>query len=126
MGVNLAIDDFGTGYSSLSYLRQFPVSKLKIDGSFIKDVAINPDDAAIATAIIELSKALNLKVVAECVETEAQMALLRSRGCDEIQGYYFSRPLSIANAEHKMCLDQSDLTAEAATIHSLRLLDQPS
>jgi diguanylate cyclase (GGDEF)-like protein/PAS domain S-box-containing protein len=86
MGVNLAIDDFGTGYSSLSYLRQFPVSKLKIDGSFIKDVAINPDDAAIATAIIDMSKALNLKVIAECVETEAQLAFLQSRRCDEIQG----------------------------------------
>jgi predicted signal transduction protein with EAL and GGDEF domain len=86
MGVNLAIDDFGTGYSSLSYLRQFPVSKLKIDGSFIKDVAINPDDAAIATAIIDMSKALNLKVIAKCVETEAQLAFLQSRRCDEIQG----------------------------------------
>ena len=107
MGVNLAIDDFGTGYSSLSYLRQFPVSKLKIDGSFIKDVAINPDDAAIATAIIDMSKALNLKVIAECVETEAQLAFLQSRRCDEIQGYYFSKPLSIPDAEDKMRANES-------------------
>ncbi len=126
MGVNLTIDDFGTGYSSLSYLRQFPVSKLKIDGSFIKDVAINPSAAAIATAIIELSKALNLKVIAECVENEAQMAFLQSRGCDEIQGYYVSRPLSVASAEQKMWLDQSDEAAEAATNSSSRMLELAS
>jgi diguanylate cyclase (GGDEF)-like protein/PAS domain S-box-containing protein len=99
MGVNLAIDDFGTGYSSLSYLRQFPVSKLKIDGSFIKDVPGNADDSAITAAIIDMGKAMNLKVIAECVETEAQMAFLRTRRCDEIQGYYFSKPLAADQAE---------------------------
>jgi diguanylate cyclase (GGDEF)-like protein len=94
MGVMLAIDDFGTGYSSFSYLRQFRVSKLKIDRIFIQDVAVNPDDAAITAAIIGMAKSLNLKVIAEGVENEAQMSFLRAHHCDEIQGYYFSRPLA--------------------------------
>jgi EAL domain-containing protein (putative c-di-GMP-specific phosphodiesterase class I) len=93
MGLKLAIDDFGTGYSSLSYLRQFPVNKLKIDRSFVRDVAVNPDDAAITTAIIGMAKTLNLRVLAEGVEDEAQMSFLRAHRCDEIQGYYFSHPL---------------------------------
>ena len=93
MGVKLAIDDFGTGYSSLSQLRQFPVGKLKIDRSFIRDVESSPDAAVIATAVISLAKTLNLKVIAEGVETDGQLAFLRSHDCDEMQGYYFSRPL---------------------------------
>ncbi|MGB7847595.1 MAG: EAL domain-containing protein [Candidatus Acidiferrum sp.] len=98
MGLKLAIDDFGTGYSSLSYLRQFPVSKLKIDRSFVKDVAENPDDAAITKAIISMAKSLHLKVIAEGVENESQLSLLRTHQCDEIQGYYFSKPLSPEDA----------------------------
>lgn len=95
MGLKLAIDDFGTGFSSLSYLRQFPVSKLKIDRSFVRDVAMNSDDAAIITAIISMARGLNLKVIAEGVENEAQMSFLRTHHCDEIQGYYFSKPLTV-------------------------------
>jgi EAL domain-containing protein (putative c-di-GMP-specific phosphodiesterase class I) len=95
MGLELAIDDFGTGYSSLSYLRQFPISKLKIDRSFIKNVSVSADDAAIAVAIISMAKGLNLKVIAEGVEDESQMSFLREHQCDEIQGYYFSKPLMV-------------------------------
>ena len=102
MGLKLAIDDFGTGYSSFSYLRQFRVSKLKIDRSFVRDVAVNPDDAAITTAIISMAKSLNLKVIAEGVENEAQMTFLRAHHCDEIQGYYFSKPLTVDKVADKL------------------------
>jgi diguanylate cyclase (GGDEF)-like protein/PAS domain S-box-containing protein len=95
MGLTLAIDDFGTGYSSFSYLRQFQVSKIKIDRLFIRDVTVNPDDAAITTAIISMAKGLKLRVIAEGVENEAQMSFLRAHQCDEIQGYYFSKPLAV-------------------------------
>jgi len=102
MGLTLAIDDFGTGYSSFSYLREFRVSKLKIDRIFIRDVAVNPDDAAITTAIISMAKSLHLKVVAEGVENEAQMSFLRTHHCDEIQGYYFSKPLAVDKVADKL------------------------
>jgi diguanylate cyclase (GGDEF)-like protein len=93
MGIRLSIDDFGTGYSNLSYLRQFPVYKLKIDRSFVKDLATSSDDAAITGTIISMARSLNLKVIAEGVETEEQMSFLRSHHCDEFQGYYFSKAL---------------------------------
>jgi diguanylate cyclase (GGDEF)-like protein/PAS domain S-box-containing protein len=102
MGVTLAIDDFGTGYSSFSYLRQFHVNNLKIDRSFVSDVATNPDDAAITAAIIGMAKSLHLRVIAEGVETEAQMSFLRAQQCDEIQGFYFSKPLSADDAAYKL------------------------
>ncbi len=93
MGVRLAIDDFGTGYSSLSLVKQMPLDTIKIDRSFINDLLTDPNDRAIAEAVISLGHALKLRVVAEGVETEAQEAFLRERGCGEMQGYLFSRPL---------------------------------
>jgi diguanylate cyclase (GGDEF)-like protein/PAS domain S-box-containing protein len=94
LGVTISIDDFGTGYSSLSYLRRYPIDVLKIDQSFVADLATNDDAAAIAVAIISLAHSLRLKVIAEGVETAEQLAFLRSHGCDQMQGYYFSKPLN--------------------------------
>jgi diguanylate cyclase (GGDEF)-like protein len=119
MGLTLAIDDFGTGYSSFSYLKQFRVSKLKIDRLFIRDVAVNPDDAAITTAIISMAKSLNLKVIAEGVEDEAQMSFLRAHQCDEIQGYYFSKPLAVDKVADKLRGDYPEhVRAQASGGHS--------
>lgn len=93
LGIQIAVDDFGTGYSSLNYLRRFPISTLKIDRSFIRDVVDDADDAAIATAIIVMAQSLNLRVVAEGVETDAQKAFLQERNCHLIQGDWFSVPV---------------------------------
>jgi len=93
LGIRIAIDDFGTGYSSLAYLKRFPIDKLKIDIAFVRDIVNNPDDAAIALAIISMAHSLHMQVIAEGVETRAQMAYLRRHSCDQIQGFYFSRAL---------------------------------
>ncbi|MYM67806.1 EAL domain-containing protein [Pseudoduganella sp. FT55W] len=94
IGVSISLDDFGTGYSSLSYLKRFPIDVLKIDKSFVDDVTTNSADAAIALSVISLAHNLNMRVIAEGVETREQVQFLSERGCDEMQGYYFSRPVN--------------------------------
>lgn len=98
LGVRLSIDDFGTGYSSLAYLKRYPLEKIKIDRSFVKDTPQDADDVSIITAIIQMAHSLNLRTVAEGVETKAQWNLLQRMGCDLIQGYYLARPMPAADA----------------------------
>ncbi|GAO36847.1 hypothetical protein SCT_2262 [Sulfuricella sp. T08] len=109
LGVKLSIDDFGTGYSSLSYLKRFAVDKLKIDKSFIRDMADDPNDAVIVRTIIQMAKSLNLKTIAEGVETESQTEMLRLLHCDEVQGYHFARPMPAKEFERYFSTRQSAL-----------------
>ncbi|MDB5825359.1 MAG: hypothetical protein JWR21_4063 [Herminiimonas sp.] len=129
-GVQISIDDFGTGYSSLAYLRRFPISKLKIDIAFVCNITTNADDAAIALTIIRMAHTLKLEVIAEGVETAEQLAYLRHHRCDQVQGFYFSRPLPVAavetllydgkslppsrQAEPRMNMDDGSKTAEGS------------
>ena len=99
MGVLVSVDDFGTGYSSMSYLRRLPIDKLKIDRVFINEIVSRPEDASIVRAIVSLAHSLRLKVVAEGVETPAQLDFLKAVGCDEYQGYHFSRPVPAIDFE---------------------------
>ena len=115
MGISLSIDDFGTGYSSLSALKSFPIARLKIDKSFVSELADNPDDQAIAMAVISLGHKLNLRVIAEGVETEQQCNFLRDNECDEMQGYLFSMPVP-ASKIHSLLEEQARMLSELGTV----------
>jgi PleD family two-component response regulator len=121
-GVKISVDDFGTGYSSLAYLKRFPIDALKIDRAFVRDVTTNPEDAAITLAIIGLAHNLKLKVVAEGVETEGQLNFLSTHACDEMQGFYFSRPVAPSECEdmlregRRLSLSARGAAAKAAVL----------
>ena len=110
LGLRISVDDFGTGYSSLSYLKRFPVDALKIDQSFVRDIVHDTDSAAIVKAVISLAHILNLRVIAEGVETEAQCDFLRENGCDDVQGYYFGRPMSVLDFGKLLLADSQKLS----------------
>jgi diguanylate cyclase (GGDEF)-like protein len=129
LGVKVAVDDFGTGYSSLAYLRRLPVDALKIDIAFIREVTRNPGDAALVDAIIAMAHSLGLDVVAEGVETAEQLAYLARRRCDQIQGYYFSRPLPAAQCAALLADQEGVATAVAPAVQRRTLLiidDEPN
>ena len=128
IGVKLSLDDFGTGYSSLSYLSRFPIDVLKIDQSFVRDLVSNPDSAGIVSTVISLAQCMNLKTIAEGVETEAQLGYLRKLGCEVMQGYYFSRP--VPEPEFTAMLNAGKclpiLSIEAQPERTLLLVDDES
>jgi EAL domain-containing protein (putative c-di-GMP-specific phosphodiesterase class I) len=112
LGVTFSIDDFGVGYSSLSYVKNLPVDRLKVDQGFIRNVNTDPNDAAIVRAIINLGHSLNLKIMAEGVETAEQLAFVRNEGCDEVQGFYFSPP--VPAEDFGFLFNQQNLLARTA------------
>ncbi len=120
-GVSVAIDDFGTGYSSLSYLKKFPLDKLKIDRSFIRDLHENPDDAAICAAILAMGRQLGLTVVAEGVENTEQLDFLNKRDCDQVQGFYFGRPMASDELQEHLTETLEPLLAELRSKHQAAL-----
>ena len=128
-GIGMSIDDFGTGYSNLSYLKRFPVDKLKIDQSFTRGLTSDPEDKSIVTAVIRMAHSLGLRAIAEGVETEGQLRMLAAEGCDEIQGYYFSRPLPeqamVAMLERGMGMDLAPLVQGARRRTVLLVDDEP-
>jgi EAL domain-containing protein (putative c-di-GMP-specific phosphodiesterase class I) len=112
LGIRIAMDDFGTGYSSLAYLRSFPFDKIKIDRSFVRDMAESEESAAIVRAVAGLARSLNIVTVVEGVETSAQLEMVRSQGCDECQGYLLGRPMP--ETEVRSIVDVHMRTASAA------------
>lgn len=124
MGVSISVDDFGTGYSSLSYLKRFPIDVLKVDGSFVRDVATNSDDAAITSAIIAMARSLNIDVIAEGVETPAQQAFLMQQGCTKMQGYMFGRPMTAGQFEARL-REEAGVSSSATGEHTAKLLAFP-
>jgi EAL domain-containing protein (putative c-di-GMP-specific phosphodiesterase class I)/FixJ family two-component response regulator len=130
IGLQMSIDDFGTGYSSLAYLKRFPIDLLKIDQAFVRDIETSSDDAAIVKTIISMAHSLGIRVIAEGVETEAQCNFLRLNMCDEIQGYFFSRPVDAARIGELLAQDQrlaDHLLRFKRTKRSLLLVDdEPS
>ena len=117
-GIELSIDDFGTGYSSLSYLKRFPIDCLKIDRAFVQELETDPDDAALCNAIVSMAHSLGIKVIAEGVETAGQLAFLRARRCDLVQGAYYSGPVS-ADMLAQFLSKEGGQSAPAAVLHRL-------